>query len=522
MPRAEPKRSAYCSSRHLLRNLENAAELRRNPLTQCYFASDETKRRDRDAERVALERILGHVHRALARCAALPGARCARPDHGRMHAALLRCEVDRQPLAVVAAELNLSERQLRRERRAAHDAFAQAFAQDSGPPEPATTTSDLAVLRLTEAAELHEMGQSRLAEAVCARVAAAAPARERRIEALCLKAEISLDALRCDAAARELGEARAIFALHGHTLDAGAASAATERIAFLEWLLRWRIGVAVGIASPPPELATPASASRERDEPGRALLVRALAAYAEQRWEVGDAARGREAIARASAVAVTLGPGRAKERFALMYAEARIFGLRERNGADAVRFAELEQLARSQGHLRTMLSARGERISSTVRTMRGERIFDAVLGPFGEAERGTMAHALASAALLVVQCERDPRHIRAATELAQRLTPPRSATALLVRCMHTSHALLQRRYDEVRALAQAIRDDAELAGNARVHGAASRYLALAALAQRKPRIAQHYIVEALPLLAQYGTRVALSDASAVARKLKLA
>ena len=245
--------------------------------------------------------------------------------------------------------------------------------------------------------------------------------------------------------------------------------------------------------------------------------MRALAAYAEQRWEVGDVAHGREAIARGYAVAATLDPLRAKERLALLYADARLFGLREAPGADAERFAKLEQLARSKGYLRTMLGARAERIGSAVSTPRGERIFDAVLEPFAAAERGTMAAAVAAAALVVVQCERDPRNARAAAALAERLAPPRSATVLLARCMRATHALEQRRYGEAWTLALALRTDAELAGNARVRGAAARYLAMVAVAQRKPGTAQRYITEALPLLVNYGTQQALAQARQIAR-----
>jgi hypothetical protein len=520
MPRAEPKRSAYCSSRHLLRNLENARELRRNPLTQSYFASHPTLRRDRHTENAALERIRARVHRALAHFGPDPAHR-THADFGRMHAALLRCEIDRQPLAVVAAELSLSERQLRRERRAAHDAFAAAFVHDAGADAGATASPDLAVLRLTEAVELHELGQSRLAQAACARLAAAAPRPESRVEALCLAAEIELDGLRCETAVAQLDAARAVLRLRASELNAAAASHAADHIEFVEWLLRWRSGVSVGVASPPPAFATPGGASRERDEPSRALLVRALAAYAHQRWEVGDLARGREATRRAGAVATSLGPERTKERFALLYAEARLTTLREPVGMESAGLAQLESLARAKGHLRTMLSARAERIASTVRTERGERVFDRVLAPFRAAERGSMTAALATAAVFVAQCERDPRLTRTAAELAEGLVPARSAMALLARCTRATRHVEKRRYHEVWPLMQAIRDDAELAGNARVRGAAGRHLATVALLQRRRRTAHRCIEWALPLLVHYGTRHALNQAGELARQLHL-
>jgi hypothetical protein len=521
MPRAEPSRSAYCASRHLLRNLDDAGELRRNPLTQSYFASARLPRRDRAPESAALECIRAHVQRALARLGTEPGPRRARADLGRMRAALLRCEIDREPLAIVAAELSLSERQLRRERRAAHDAFVAAFAHAADADAPASASPDLAVLRLSEAVELHELGQSRLAQAACARLATAAPRPETRIEALCLAAEIELDGLRCETAAAQLDAARAVLALRASELDAAGARHAAEQIEFVEWLLRWRSGVSVGVASPPPAFAAPAGASRERDEPGRALLVRALAAYAQQRWDVGDIASGRQATARANAVATSLGPARAKERFALMYAEARLHGLRNPVGVEGAGLAELEQLARAKGHLRMLLSVRAERIGSSVRTERGERIFDTVLAPFRAAERGSMTAALATAALTVAQSERDPRDARTAADLAERLVSPRSATALLARSTRAVRRVGTRRYVEAWPVLQALRNDAELVGNARMQGAAGRHLATIALMQRRRGTAHRCLEWALPLLVHYGSRPALTQASEIARQLHL-
>jgi hypothetical protein len=183
--------------------------------------------------------------------------------------------------------------------------------------------------------------------------------------------------------------------------------------------------------------------------------------------------------------------------------------------------AELERLARAKGHLRTMLSARAERIGGTVKTERGERLFHALLAPFQAAERGSMSAALATAALFVAQCERNPRDARTAADLAESLVPARSATALLARSARATRHLETRRYHEIWPLMQALRDDAELAGNARVRGAACRHLAMVALRERRSRTAYHCINVALPLLVHYGTRHALTQAGEIALQLRL-
>ena len=175
MPRADPTRSDYCASRHLLRNLDDAAELRRNPLVRPYFSSDddEPHRRAAGAALRALDAIRDDVRRALARCSefARGGTHVAL---GRMHAALLRCDIDDAPLPTVAAELGLSERQLRRERRAAHAAFAGAFRSVRGAARAPATACDVVTVRLAEAVELHELGQGAVAQSELASIACGA------------------------------------------------------------------------------------------------------------------------------------------------------------------------------------------------------------------------------------------------------------------------------------------------------------------------------------------------------------
>ncbi|MBV9408101.1 MAG: hypothetical protein JO164_04720, partial [Candidatus Eremiobacteraeota bacterium] len=316
MPRADPTRSTYCASRHLLRNLDRPAELRRNPLVRDYFKTPVPSRAH--ADRDALERIGAAVQCALARAHEAGGGR-GRPDPARMRAALLRCEIDRQPLATVAAELGLSERQLRRERRAAHAAFARAFAHGDDAAHvigsvdtvtDAVVSGDLATLRLTEAVELHELAQTPLALAAFDAVARHAPRTERRIEALCLAAEVESDGADQVRAAAHLDAARALLVLDADELDGTALLAAEEQLDFAAWLLRWHGGGCGGIGAPPPAVYCARDAARAPDERRRALFARACAAYATQRCETGDAVLAREALARGAQVVPTLAPVR--------------------------------------------------------------------------------------------------------------------------------------------------------------------------------------------------------------------
>lgn len=524
MPRADPSRSDYCATRHLLRNLDAPAELRRNPLARDYFAAaGASRRRDAAADRHALDRVRRTVRTSLARCTDHTVARTS-VNLGRMHAALLRCDIDDQPMPVVAAELGLSERQLRRERRAAHVAFVRAFREAERETPPPAAAYDVAGVRIAQAVELHELGQTALALSAFASIASHAPSPERRIEALCLAAEAELDAVRHPAAAAHAAEARAILALHGSALDEPARRTATEHVELVDWLLRWQTGLSGGLATPLPLALALRGEDDQRDERGRALFVRAVCAYAAQRFEIGDAAGGRNALRRAHAVLPSLDATRTKERLGLMYADAQFVGLRAPGGADLAHFAALEELAAARGHVRVMLAARVERIGSeTLLRPRGtDRVFDAMLHPFGAHERRCFGRTFAWSAAIVSQCESDARRVLAAALLTESLVPARSATSLMARCCRAGAVRAAGRYDEAWSILHDVRADAKLVGNGRLHGAAARLLASIELGRRRTREAQHWIREALPLLEHYGTYVSLEHANALARRLDVA
>ena len=516
MPRADPTRSPYCATRHLLRNLDDAAELRRNPLVRACFASASAAR-DSAEHSSALARVRGLVHASLARCRDRSGPR-ARTRIGRMHAALLRCDIDRQPLSVVAAELGLSDRQVRRERRAAHDAFLQAFHHSATEPA-AATVCDTAALRIAQTEELHELGQSALALAACEELAASAALAERRIEALCLASEIDLDGGRYAGAKARLVDAETILAHRAHELAETARLVAAERIDLAAWSLRRATGAGDALTAAAPLALAHPNPTAEPDESRRALVVRALAAYTAQRWEVGDARRGAEAVRRAQQLLPSLDPARVKERLAVMYADARVRGL-GRLLDDYGQLLAIEELAAARGYVRTQLMARADRISSElVTTTGGHRVLERLIGSLDTGDRRSMPHVLAFAACAAAECERDAAAARAALDLVERLLPPCSALALLARSTRIAVVRRAGRYDEARLLANALRNDAESAGNERVRGGAERHLAAIALAQRRWVEARRHVSAALSLLERYGTPMGLAETRRVARRL---
>jgi hypothetical protein len=532
MPRAKPSRSGYCASRHLLRNLDDARELRRNPLAAGYFcSSSRSRRRTPEEDRRALERICGLVREALGALYAdaeddRDGARL-----GRMHAALLRCEIDRQPPERAAAELGLSERQLRRERSAAHDAFLPSFRRvaehDRAPASvgaarpPALVGADIAQLRLAEAVELHAVGKSSLGLAVFASIVATAPHTATRIEALCLATEAELDAGRLAQAQTLVDEAKAVSALHGEKLSDPERALFAGHVEFLEWCLRWQLGTAAGAAMRPPAITREPAGGNDRTERRRALHVRALVAFASQRWDVGDVQQGREAVRVAQRVVPSLRESRTKERLAVAYVDARLCGFRSESANEGYsKLLAAEEHAARVGHVRPLLAIRAERFGvEAARAPSADRAFDDVLAAFAHTERGSMSRTLAHVSCVIAQWERDPVRAARAADVAEELAPSGASSGLLARAMRAQRAIATGRYLEANAIAEFVRFDGARSGNSRLRGAAERDLATIALSQGRPRDARRLICEALPALERYGSGIALADALEIARRV---
>lgn len=388
------------------------------------------------------------------------------------------------------------------------------------PQSPPATTSDVFAVRLAQAVELNETGQCDLALATLTSIADAAPSAERRIEALCLAAEAELEAAQYAASSSHLVQARGILRQHADQVDGDVAR---EEVDFVEWLLRWRTGVACGFASPSPVvLSRSRAADLSPDERRRALFVRASAAYAMQRWEIGDRL-GRDAVLRALETLRSLRTIRTREQLAIMDADVQFLALCAPPGVARDRFRRVEEAAACRGHLRAKLGARAERMACDVATRSPRRSFvDRVLQPFGSSEQRMMPHTYARVVRIAAQHEYPGPRALAAARLVEGLVPEGSAQALMARCVRVACALRSGRLDEARTLACAIGNDAKTVGNQRMRGAAIGYLAEIAFAGHRLREAQEHVRHALQLLEQHGTYESLKRAAALARTLKIA
>ncbi len=201
MPRSDPTRSDYCAGRHLLRNVGSVRQLRRNPLARRWFeaVSDDA---------TALAAVSQAVWRALAQMDAEAAERRWRTV--RHSVILLRMDIGSETAASVGADLGLSERQLRRERSAAHRRFFVTFLS----VDPATTLrvrARTADLQIERAARLADSGEATSALAILDDVALRASDSAARCRALVRAADVDMELHRLERAKTRLAAAQRLI-----------------------------------------------------------------------------------------------------------------------------------------------------------------------------------------------------------------------------------------------------------------------------------------------------------------------
>ncbi len=253
-----------------------------------------------------------------------------------------------------------------------------------------------------------------------------------------------------------------------------------------------------------------------RDQPRLALLLRALAAYADQRWDVGDAATASLFVRRAWQLVPRLGNGHTKERLGVMIADGRVFGLNGRDDRD--RFHAAEKLAERSGYVHALAVARAERITTEIRILGGTDVFERALESLDLCERSA-PWTVGTVAVLALQVETHVERRVALAGVVQRTLAPRSGPGLIACSLRARAAFDAGRFDEARAVAHDARNAAVACGNPRVRGSAERMLAAVAVAQRRRRDAARHLDVAVPVLERYGTWLARDDAATLARTL---
>ncbi|MBV9334143.1 MAG: hypothetical protein JO146_09055, partial [Candidatus Eremiobacteraeota bacterium] len=226
MARANPARSPYAATRHLLKNLRNVRELRRNPLVRDEFASNNID----EAQRA----IAARVDAAL-------------PVQNACHVAiLLRVDAERHDRRSVATDLGLSTRQFYRERRRAHEAFYAAYRANAR--QGATVEEGFARQLLTRAASLADSGETASAVAISHDVLSSGGEPAITCEALLRLAETHIWSHRFERARAELADCAAI--LTRDEMQADRAAAMRDHAQALALLLEWFSNGPAAVALP--------------------------------------------------------------------------------------------------------------------------------------------------------------------------------------------------------------------------------------------------------------------------------
>ncbi len=247
MARANPARSPYAATRHLLRHIRDARELRRNPLATSEFAG-----RTLDE---ALHAIAGRVDNALLTI-----------DNARHVAILIRVDAERHSPRHVATDLGLSTRQFYRERRLAHRDFYAAYLHAAR--AVAAVESDFATRLLARATSLADSGETDSANAIFEDLVSSGIDAAITCDALRRLASMEVWNHRFDRAHEHLDAGREILA-RGSVQD-GRREALQDGLVAASLILRW---FAEGPAAVARELR-----HRHLPQGERTMLARAAAA----------------------------------------------------------------------------------------------------------------------------------------------------------------------------------------------------------------------------------------------------
>jgi hypothetical protein len=470
MPRSNPARSDYCATRHLLRNLGDSAALRRNPLVSNIPESEDAR---------AMASVSSAVSRALS---AMDAATTAERWRTVRHTAiLLRIDVARESHAVVANDLGLSERQLRRERRVAHRRFLAALQEGAG--SPALVRERTADVQIALAERLADSGEPRSALAILDDIAVRAPDPAARCRALMRSADVETDLHRLGAASRRLHDAAGLMHAAIVPQDKQHGLAREHRVSALQ--VAW-------FEAGPSAIVPEAQRVQEPDD-ARMWMLRACAAL-----RAGDGRRARLLSQRArEALRPVDGDG---IRVDLEILDAELADFLDANSAEAQRrFQRAIDLAGDLGYGGRSLWA--THLLAFTRWLHGGKaaeraayraLVDRVDGSMPEQHRLMLYFSAADIELAIGNPRRAVTASRHALHLATNVYERLSAQAL------EAGALLRiGQIQPAESAARATAEEARRQGYLRIVSTAQRLASEAALERGERRIARERIEDAL-------------------------
>jgi hypothetical protein len=237
--RAQPTRSWESAWRHLFRHIDEPAELRRNPLAAPFFSAADGAQANDAALQAIRSVLLAALDEHELELRSAGDSQKARRRRHIVEAQIL----GRQRAGEIAARLHLSRMQLYRERREVCVRLARALV-DTTRRRPFVVSANAPPPALARAGALAEGCDTERAHALLEDVASNCGEQSDRIAALVQSANLLIEALETERAARRLDEAERV---------ASADAAPGEREAFARARIAWsraKLGRVNGRASP--------------------------------------------------------------------------------------------------------------------------------------------------------------------------------------------------------------------------------------------------------------------------------
>jgi tetratricopeptide (TPR) repeat protein len=524
-PRLNPDRSFRAACLHLFRYVHDAAELRRTPLVAQRFRDVQDTPDAVASSAVVLAGIHQFIRMAADDCRVSEIAK-GRADLGeRYYAIVLECALGSTPVNTLARRLGISVRHLYRDRDAVYRRLGEALSRSPVEPNPQITVNvDQAALMVAQAQFFIDNARYTMALETLEKIASSGFDGSRRVEALCLAAEIASQQGRFADAFGVLDRARAI---RQQTLaDEGVPAIVSEA----------QIAMTAAIAGDDSGKATEAEiqwrralASLRAQSIGgdriKALVARALALHARRLSYDGNTAAAFselksarifcEAIATPSTALLT------EELMALVWT---LFCTRN------VDFAKMNELL-STGLLRAQRNGRAKLVLEIAKTMAlheaymggqyvaaQSRMRDCVELAVQLGEPTILASTCIDAANLAIGC----KDFRAAGEFIAKTNPasilPGLDRAQFYR-VNAEISLNRRQYAEALEYAQTSESLADRLNNLRLKGSALNVMAETYDAMGRDADALHRVGQSISLLESWGDPTQLSRAYRLSAKL---
>ncbi len=315
--RANPSASWQKACRHFFRHIDDARELRRNPIAEPFFAV--TAQHELDCDSRAIDAIRATILAATEKHYQLSCA-AGRAEEGRRHRTIMASHIlDHAPPQRIADELHLSRSQFYRERQFVCDRVARMIKTSNTPHESvpsAVLSSD--VIALSRAKVYLESCEPQRALAILQDLGHESTNIASRVEALCLIADHYAEELREEQAENEIRTAQTLLAQNAVSVPCATVSLCEARIDLAMARLYMRRGHRDAAEDLTREALRLIHCNAHRDHEGDERAVDGLLLASEQAFKIGEFQRFRDCLGAACSLFSSLPAASDRQRAKLL------------------------------------------------------------------------------------------------------------------------------------------------------------------------------------------------------------